>query len=580
MASSTVPAVAWMGPRYPSFTSNGISPQWSRWAWVSSMASSSAGSNANGTRLRIDSFGLPWNMPQSMRTRARSVTSRNCEPVTVVAPPRKWMSIARYGDRAPARARAAAIVACVTDAIDPTPFERIEREWADLHTAFETRLVDEHRGLPLDDDYPARRLAFESTLASFDDAGMSERGARRPRLHPRRARLAGRARAGRGPRCGRATPSPAAESPVVAALRRATYEAYGEATAAVEVGGETIDRLSAFSRLATADDAAERRAVFESMAPMWRAVDGDGGVTSPYPRLVAASAERWAREGSTIEANAAILGIAPGTFEPMLHAILALGRQVLADAAGLRPGARVEPWDYRYVVGEAERRLRSAIPLGRLRPINDTHLRSLGADPDELAIGYDIVPRRGRPIIPVAFTTGGRPGPWVFATYTEGGLGNLAELLHESGHALHYAAIRTRPAFMEPPADHAAFFEAIAELLGWDVHEPAFQARHLGVAVEPRAGGARSLRRRPARRLLGALRDRAPPRRRAAAQPRLGRGGRRRPGHRAAPGVVVVGRPRPAHRQPGLPRELRARGDRGGRPPGPDPRAPGRLVDR
>ena len=95
------------------------------------------------------------------------------------------------------------------------------------------------------------------------------------------------------------------------------------------------------------------------------------------------------------------------------------------------------------------------------------------------------MPRPGRPLIPVAFTTGGRPGPWVFATYTEGGLGNLAELLHESGHALHYAAIRTRPAFAEPPSDHAAFFEAIAELLGWDPQEPAFQERHLGLAVEP-----------------------------------------------------------------------------------------------
>ena len=112
------------------------------------------------------------------------------------------------------------------------------------------------------------------------------------------------------------------------------------------------------------------------------------------------------------------------------------------------PGARIEPWDYRYVVGEAERRLRTAVPLERLRPINDAHLRSLGADPDDLAIGYDIVPRRGRPLIPVAFTTGWHePGPWVFATYGEGGLGNLAELLHESGHAIHYAAIRTRPAF-------------------------------------------------------------------------------------------------------------------------------------
>src|SRR6185436_10734199 len=57
--------------------------------------SSSAGSKPNGTRLRIDSFGLPWNMPQSTRTFARSVAMRNVEPVTVVAPPRKVMSIAR-----------------------------------------------------------------------------------------------------------------------------------------------------------------------------------------------------------------------------------------------------------------------------------------------------------------------------------------------------------------------------------------------------------------------------------------------------------------------------------------------------
>ena len=44
-------------------------------------------------RLRIDSFGLPWNIPQSMRTRARSVVRRNCEPVTVVAAPRNWSCI-------------------------------------------------------------------------------------------------------------------------------------------------------------------------------------------------------------------------------------------------------------------------------------------------------------------------------------------------------------------------------------------------------------------------------------------------------------------------------------------------------
>ena len=94
VASSTVPAVAWIGPRNPALTSSGSRPQWSRWAWVRTTASRSAGSKPNGIRLRTDSFGLPWNIPQSIRTRARSVSSRNCEPVTVVAPPRKWICMA------------------------------------------------------------------------------------------------------------------------------------------------------------------------------------------------------------------------------------------------------------------------------------------------------------------------------------------------------------------------------------------------------------------------------------------------------------------------------------------------------
>ena len=81
-----------------------------------------------------------------------------------------------------------------------------------------------------------------------------------------------------------------------------------------------------------------------------------------------------------------------------------------------------------------------------MRPLNDAHLAALGADPERLGIGYDIFPRAGRAAVPVAFTidrgmdpdgAGGwraRP-PWVFATYEAGGLGNLVELLHESGHA-------------------------------------------------------------------------------------------------------------------------------------------------
>src|SRR5260221_1560898 len=88
-----------MGPRYPCLTRSGSSPQWSRWAWVRSTASRLAGSNANGIRLRMDSFGLPWNMPQSIRIRARPVVSRYWDPVTVVAPPRNWISTIVRSDR-------------------------------------------------------------------------------------------------------------------------------------------------------------------------------------------------------------------------------------------------------------------------------------------------------------------------------------------------------------------------------------------------------------------------------------------------------------------------------------------------
>jgi hypothetical protein len=158
----------------------------------------------------------------------------------------------------------------------------------------------------------------------------------------------------------------------------------------------------------------------------------------------------------------------------------------------------VEPWDYRFATGAMERRVGPYVRRDQLRPINDAHLRSLGADPDTLRITYDVDPRPGRPAIPTAFTTardigrddgGGswlRATPWVFATYADGGLSNLEELLHESGHAIHYAAIRERPALFEPLVADTGLGEGVADLVGWDAHEPAFQTRHLGVASDLR----------------------------------------------------------------------------------------------
>jgi hypothetical protein len=75
--------------------------------------------------------------------------------------------------------------------------------------------------------------------------------------------------------------------------------------------------------------------------------------------------------------------------------------------------------------------------------------------------------------------------PWVFASYTAGGLGELTELIHELGHAIHIAAIRTRPAYTDWP-DSDALTEAIAEIPALDTAEPAWQRRWLGDAVSER----------------------------------------------------------------------------------------------
>jgi Oligoendopeptidase F len=222
-------------------------------------------------------------------------------------------------------------------------------------------------------------------------------------------------------------------------------------------------------------------------------VDGDGHEASPYRRLLRASAAGWATHGSPVETNAAALGMPAGSIEATLQAILAKWRAVMG------PGW-VEPWDYRYAVGAPARRLGRLVPADRLLDLNHRYLASLGANPEQLGIVYDVLPRPGRPLIPVAFTIGMggwaadqlASGPWtprpprVFATYAEGGIGNLLELLHESGHAIHMAAVRTRPAFLDWALEDTAFLEGTADVLGWDTDEPAWQRHWLGEAAEPR----------------------------------------------------------------------------------------------
>jgi hypothetical protein len=267
-------------------------------------------------------------------------------------------------------------------------------------------------------------------------------------------------------------------------LRARIYACYGWAQSHVALGADTLDRLSILGMIGRTDDPARRRELFLALGPVWRSIDGGGTPGSPYRRLIALEVQARGSAESPAARQARASGVAPDSLEHWLFAILTAWRAATPDAL-------VEPWDWYRETGRASRALSPRVPRERLAALNADVWRSLGADVAALRVHYDLEPRDGKD--PVAFTTFGARAPaiepWVFATYRTGGLDNLNELLHETGHAVHLAAIRTRPAFRDWP-DSDPFTEAVADVVALDVYEPAWQQRWLGDSV-PLAEGLR-----------------------------------------------------------------------------------------
>ena len=267
------------------------------------------------------------------------------------------------------------------------------------------------------------------------------------------------------------------------------YACYTRAVQRVQFDGRTLDRLTALGMLAKMDDRERRHRLFLAIDTIWRSMNGDDGPTSPYRAFVKLSAARWRANGSPVDASARALGIDPAQMERWLVAVLDTWRASTADSM-------IEPWDWHYAAGAASRALDARIPLDSLAAFNAHFYRDLGADLAALHVHYDLVPRVGK--TPVAFTDFGarrrtvrgvlRPTePWVFATYRVGGLDNLDELLHESGHAVHIAAIRGRPAFLTWP-DNDALAEGLGEIAALEMYEPRWQMKYLGDSVPTSVG--------------------------------------------------------------------------------------------
>lgn len=106
----------------------------------------------------------------------------------------------------------------------------------------------------------------------------------------------------------------------------------------------------------------------------------------------------------------------------------------------------VEPWNFDYQCNAASRKLNSHIPLDRLLPIVKSFYRKLGfIGVDD--VEFDLEEKIGKSQV-AECNFGDRRiegnKPIVSASYRTGGIGNLSELIHETGHAAHLYGIKAR----------------------------------------------------------------------------------------------------------------------------------------
>ena len=266
-------------------------------------------------------------------------------------------------------------------------------------------------------------------------------------------------------------------------LQKALYACFAQYANSLQFEKGTVTRVAAFDMLTRMEEPERRKALFMAFVPLWQSLNGKGEAGSPYRRMIRMSAAEGRKKGSPIDAAAHTVGVATAETERWLEQILDTWRQVSGDTA-------MEPWDYRFVGGAAEREIGDSISREALQPLNQRYYVDLGLDLAKADMIYDLDPRTGK--APLAYTDYVRRGrmvngTWqptlarISASYGRGGLGSLNELVHENGHAVHMLALRTRPAFME--LGDPIFFEAFADVPSWSVYEPAWQQKYLGRSV-------------------------------------------------------------------------------------------------
>ena len=274
--------------------------------------------------------------------------------------------------------------------------------------------------------------------------------------------------------------------------QHALYACFAELGNQLRFENATLSRVDALGLLASIPEAERRKTLFLTFEPLWHALNGNDEPDSPYRRMIRRAAAQFRHRPSPVGIAARTIGVPSGDLEGWLERVLDTWRQVSGDSD-------MEPWDYRFRVDAGVRTLNKLITVARMRELNQRFYLDLGADLDALHVIYDLEPRAGKaPLAYTDFVVRGREhmGVWqptivrVSASYTHAGLGELNELVHENGHAVHMLALRTRPAFMD--LGDPLFYEAFADVPSWSVYEPAWQQKYLGRSADER-GSLRAL---------------------------------------------------------------------------------------
>ena len=275
------------------------------------------------------------------------------------------------------------------------------------------------------------------------------------------------------------------------ALSAALYACFDHYGNRLEFEGQTVSRRSALALLESIEEPARREALLAAFAPLWTRVHPAGANDSPYQRLLRLEHAAVAAGGRSIAADAAqVVGVAPLEAEQWMESVLARWREVAAPEP-------LEPWDYWHAHAAAFTALGVPIPPAAIQDLSARYYADLGADLGALGVLHDLEVRPGKvgyaycDFVRIGRETrvGWRPAiPRVAANIDRGGLGLLNELVHEDGHAVHYAAIRTRPAYFIS-LDDVLFDEAMADVAAWSTGTHEWQQRYLGQGVEPRAAG-------------------------------------------------------------------------------------------